>query len=137
LVYFLVGCLATGIAFLVCLAIQTESFFRIVFFVVTVLLAGGVVWALWNSRTPLTIEPRGRVCYGERELCAAGAVRAVRIADARGGECGDREVCLEIDGGELVYLPSTSFYFGSFKAREHALPFAEELAAALRVPVTE
>jgi hypothetical protein len=137
LVYFLVGCLAAGIAFLVCLAIQTESLFRVVLFVVAFLLAGGVVWALWTSRTPLTIEPGGRVCYGAREWCAAGAVRAVRIAGARGGEWGDCEVCLELDDGKLLYLPSASFYFGSFKAREHAHSFAEELARALHVPVTE
>jgi hypothetical protein len=113
----------------------TASFVRVILLLLAGLLAGGMVWALWTRRTPLTAEPGGRVCFGARELCAAGAVRSVRIADARGGEGGDCEVCLELDDGRLVYLPG--IYFGSFKQREDARPFAEKLAAALRVKVTD
>jgi hypothetical protein len=137
IVSFLVACWAGGIALFVYLACLTESFFRIIFLLIAGLLAGGVVWALWTRRTPLTVEPGGSVCYGGAELCAAGAVRAVRVAGARSGESGDCEVCLEVGERKLVYLPATSLYFGSFKRREDAYPFAEKLAAALAVEVTE
>src|SRR5262249_34733762 len=91
----------------------------------------------WTRHTALTVEPGGRVCYGERQLCAAGTVRAVRIAEARTGEVGDCEVYLELDGGVLVSLSLPSPYFGVSKTRERALAFARQLARALRVGVTE
>lgn len=104
-----------------------------------VLVAGlSATWATraWSTRrTPLNIERGGRVSYGERELCVAGSVRAVRIAASRGGEAYDCEVALEVVGGELVYIPSQ--YFAVFGAREQARPFAAKLAEVLKVPVTE
>ena len=134
----LVGSWTAGAGLFVYLACRTESFFRVIFLAVAGLLVGGVVWAWRTRHTVLTVRPGGRVCYGLRELCSAGAVRAVRIADARSGESGDCEVCLELDGGKLVYLPSTSLYFtGCFKMRAHARPFAAELATALGVGVTQ
>jgi hypothetical protein len=142
-VVLMVVAFAAGSAFCVC---QAVSFFRgagdaagvgfgFIFLLAAGLLAGPAVWAWRTRHTPLTIERGGRVCYGERELCATGAVRAVRIAPARGGECGDCEVCLESDGGKLVSLPS--LYFAGFRTREHARPFAEQLARALGVGVVE
>jgi hypothetical protein len=134
----LVGIWAGGVALFIYFATLTESFFRIVFLALAVLLASGMVWAWRTRRALLTVEPGGRLCYGARELCAAGAVRAVRIARARTGESGDCEVCLELDEGKVVYLPSTSIYFsGCFKTRESARPFAEQLAMALGVGVTD
>jgi hypothetical protein len=104
-----------------------------------VLVAGlGATLAIraWSTRrTPLNIECGGRVSYGERELCAAGSVRSVRIAASRGGERYDCEVALEVAGQELVYIPSQ--YFAVFGAREQARPFAAKLAEVLKVPVTE
>lgn len=101
------------------------------------MLAVGVVWALRSRRTALIVEPGGAVHYGARELCPAGSVHSVRLADARGGESGDCEVCLEVDDGKLVYMPSTAIYFGLYKRRSDARPFAQELAAALGVALTE
>ena len=104
------------------------------------LLAGCLIAAMairaWRTRrTPLNVEFGGRVSYGERELCAAGTVRAVRIVESVGGEPGDSEVVLEVAGGKMVSIPSR--YFGGFKSREHARPFATKLAQALEVQVLE
>lgn len=99
------------------------------------LLAGLGVWAWRTRRTPLTVGRGGRVCYGERELCAAGTVRSVRIAPSPGGEAGDCEVCLELDWGKLVSVPSQ--YFAGFGMKEQAHPFAKALATALEVGVAE
>lgn len=84
-------------------------------------------------RTTLNIELSGRISYGELELCAAGSVGAVRITPSRGGEAGDREVCMELANGKLVSMPSP--YFSGFKTDEHARPFAAELADVLGVEV--
>jgi len=90
----------------------------------------------WRTRcTPLSIERGGRVTYGEREICAAGTVRAVRIAPSRVGEANDCEVCLELNAGILVLIPSQ--YFAYFRTAAQARPFATELADALRVQVVE
>lgn len=89
----------------------------------------------WRTRrTALRIESGGRVSYGERELCAAGTVRAVRIA-SRGWEADDCEVGLELAEGTRVSIPS--LYFAGFNARAQARPFAAELGKALGVQVTE
>jgi hypothetical protein len=109
--------------------------FGAIFLLVAAFSAGLGIRA-WRTRsTPLTIEPGSRVSYGERELCVAGTVRAVRIAPAKGGYGSDREVCLDLDGGTLVSIPSQ--YFAGFQAPGLARPFAKELAEALGVPVTE
>jgi hypothetical protein len=136
LVFVLVCWWAAGIAWLVGLASLTESFIRVVLLVIAGLLAAGIVWALWTQRTPLTIGPAGRVSFRDRELCPAGTVRAVRVTDARRGESGDCEVCLELNEGRRVYLPSSSICFVSFK-RDEAYAFAGELAAALGVAVRD
>jgi hypothetical protein len=140
----MVGAFGAGSAFLVYLS---TLFFRhsgttsanlwlgAIFLLVAALPAGLATRAWRTRRTPLNIEFGGRVSYGERELCAAGTVRAVRIAPSRGGEANDCEVCLELAGGKLVSMPSQ--YFGTFRGREHARPFAAEIAAALGVQVTE
>jgi hypothetical protein len=137
LTFFLVTWWAAGIVVLVALSTFAASILRVVFLVGAGLLAVGIVWALWTRRIPLTIGPAGRVSFRDRELCAAGTVRAVRVGGARTGESGDCEVCLELGEGERVYLPSSSMYFGSFKRREDAHAFAGELAAALCVGVKE
>ncbi|MGD0227870.1 MAG: hypothetical protein ABSF71_36635 [Terriglobia bacterium] len=99
-------------------------------------LSAGLGIHAWRTRrTPLNIEFGGRVSYGERELCAAGTVRAVRIAPSRGGEANDCEVCLELAGQRLASVPSP--YFGGCKSREQAHPSAAELAEALGVQVRE
>ena len=107
--------------------------------VIPLLVAGMcAAWAIrsWRARKiPLNVDSGGRVSYGERELCAAGTVQTVRIVPSRGGEVGDCEVWLEQADGKLVSIPSQ--YFAGFKSREHARPFAAELAKALGVQVTE
>ena len=137
LVFFLVTFWAAGIAVLVSMSAMTASFFRVVFLACAGLLAFGIVWALWTRRTPLVVGPAGRVSFRGGDLCPAGTVRAVRVAGARTGESGDGEVCLELEAGKRVYLPSSSLYFGSVKRREDAYTFATELATALNVGVTE
>ncbi len=90
----------------------------------------------WIARkTPLIIEAGGRVSYAEQELCAAGTVRAVRIAAARGGEGDECEIALELADGTKVYLPSQ--YFAVYWPLAHARPFAAKLAEVLEVPVME
>src|SRR5262249_19887403 len=106
-------------------------------FLLAGLLAGCALWAWWTRNTALIIERDGRVCYGERELCAAGTVRAVRIAQSPRGEVGDCDVYLELDGGKLVSLSLPSPYFGVSKTRDRARVFAEQLARVLRVGVIE
>jgi hypothetical protein len=107
---------------------------------VTLLLAGVLIAAMairaWRTRnTPLNVENGGRVSYGEKELCAAGTVRSVRIVPSLGGEVGDCEVRLELADGSQVAIPSQ--YFAGFRSRKHARPFAAEFAKALGVQVTE
>jgi hypothetical protein len=108
--------------------------FGCIFLFAAGLIFGLGVWAFRTRRTPLTVERDGRVCYGARELCAAGTVRSVRIAPSLGGEAGDCEVCLELDGGKLASVPSQ--YFAGFGSKDQARPFAESLASALAVGVT-
>jgi hypothetical protein len=105
-----------------------------IFVLVAALIASSAIRAWRTRRIPISIEAGGRVSYGEQELCAAGTVRTVRIATARAGEANDCELAFELAGGELVYLPSQYF---CFSVREHARPFASELAKALEVQVTE
>jgi hypothetical protein len=106
-----------------------------------ILLLSGCILAAWairawrTRRTPLSIETGGRVSYGDNELCAPGTVRSVRIVESRGGDAGDSEVAMELADATMVFIPSR--YFGAFKSREHARPFATKLAEALSVPVTE
>jgi hypothetical protein len=107
----------------------------VIFLLVAGYSAGLAIWAWRARRTPLFIDVGGRVSYGHRELCAAGTVRAVRIAEARGGEAGDCEVGFELNGAKMVFLPAQ--FFAVFKSREHARAFAAELAEVLAVPVTE
>ena len=107
---------------------------------VTLLLAGILIGAMairaWRTRnTPLNVENGGRVSYGGQTLCPAGTVRSVRIVPSLGGEVGDCEVRLELADGSLIAIPSQ--YFAGFKSSEHAKPFANELAKALGVQVTE
>jgi hypothetical protein len=90
----------------------------------------------WNARrTPLSIMTGGSVSYGRQRLCAAGAVRAVRIDTARGGHGDECEIALELDDGAKVYLPSQ--YFGICQPRAHLRPFAAQLAEVLSVPIEE
>jgi hypothetical protein len=90
----------------------------------------------WNARnTPLSIMAGGRVSYGRKELCAAGAVRAVRVDEAHGGEPNEYEIALELADGTKVYLPSQ--YFGVHQPRAHLRQFAAILAEVLEVPVNE
>ena len=109
--------------------------FPCIFVLVAALMAALAVRAWRTRRTPLIVEPTGRVCYGERELCAAGTVRAVRITPSPGGDASDCEVCFEQAGGKLVAIPSQ--YFPGFGAEDQARPFAAALATALRVHVSD
>jgi hypothetical protein len=68
-------------------------------------------------------------------LCAAGAVRAVRISEARGGEAGDVEVNLALRNGPAVRMPE--IYFAAFKAPHLARPFAAKLAELLGVELEQ
>src|SRR5579862_9557014 len=136
----MVGGFGAGSAFLVYLSTlffrRTETvIFGALFLLVAALPAGLGVRAWRTRRTSLNIERGGRVSYGERELCAAGTVRGVRIAPARRGEAIECEVYLELDAGKLVPIPSQ--YFPGFTSSKHARPFAKELAQALGVQVTE
>jgi hypothetical protein len=133
------GLFGAGSAFLIYLSTlffrRTDTaIFGALFLLVAVLPAGLGIRAWRTRRTPLTIEPGGRVSYGQRELCAAGTVRAIRIAPVGGARAIECEVCLELDGGKLVPIPSQ--YFAEFPTSAQARPFARELADALGVPVT-
>ncbi len=105
-----------------------------IFVLVAAMIASSAIRAWRTRHIPISIEAGGRVSYGEQQLCAAGTVRTVRIAAARAGEANDCEIVFELAGGDLVYLPSQYF---CFSVREHARPFASELAKALEVQVTE
>jgi hypothetical protein len=139
LVGLLVGVFTGGSAFLVTLAIVYAGmwFVSLILLLLAGLLAGGALWAWWTRHTPLTVESGGRVCYDGRELCAAGSVRAVGIAEARTGEVGDCEVYLELEGGKRVSLSRPSPYFVVPKPRGQARAFAGQLARLLGVGVTE
>ena len=134
------GGFGAGSAFLVYLSTgffrRTDTaFLGAIFLLVAVYSAGLGIRAWRTRRTPLRIEPEGRVTYGERELCAARTVRGVRISPSRSGEAKLYEVCFELDGGKLVSIPSQ--YFAAFHTAAQARPFAAELADALGIPVTE
>jgi hypothetical protein len=103
-------------------------------FLITGCVISLAVWFWQTGGIPLAVESSGRVVYGDQELCPAGAVSAVRIAPARGGD-GDFGVRLELRGGILVDLPST--YFAHFGTPEQTRMFAQELARALGVEVHE
>lgn len=107
----------------------------LIFLLVAAYSAALAIWAWRARRTPLFIEVGGRVSCGGQELCAAGSVRAVRIAEARGGEAGDCEVGFELNGEKMVFLPRQ--FFAVFNSREQARAFAAKLAEVLEVPVTE
>jgi hypothetical protein len=109
------------------------AIFGAILLIVAALPAGLGIRAWRSRRTPLTIEPAGRVTYGERELCAAGTVRAVQIARSCPNEEFDYEVCLELDDGKLVSIQPP--HFALYKSAMQARPFAAELAAALGVQV--
>jgi hypothetical protein len=107
--------------------------------VIFVLVAGfSALMAIhsWRiRRTPLTVDAQGRVTYGKQELCPAGSVRAVQIAESRRADANEYEVGLQLAEGRLVFIPSQ--YFPGFADRVQARPFAENLAEALKVEVVE
>jgi hypothetical protein len=111
-----------------------NSLFGPVLLLAAIYCAGLGIYTWRTRRTPLSVEFGGRISYGNWELCAAGTVRAVRLAESRGGEAGDCEVGLEVEG-KTVFIPP--WYFARFKSREHARPFAAKLAEVLEVQVTE
>jgi hypothetical protein len=140
----MIGSFGAGCAFLIYLstiffrrtgAAPANAWIGVIFLIVAGLPAVLTFRAWRTRRTPLKIESGGRVSYGERELCAPGTVRAVRIAASPRGEANDCEVGLELAEGRTVSIPSQ--YFAVFAAPEHARPFATELAKALGVQVTE
>jgi hypothetical protein len=94
-------------------------------------VAALATWRARAGRTPLIVEPSGRVCYGQKELCSAGQVRCVRLVLSPDDEGDERtyDVCLDVAGARVV-VPG--FAYGS---RENAFAFAQELAQELRVPV--
>ena len=144
-VIMMVGGFGGGSAFLVYLStlffrrVGTASpnlwWFGALFLLAAALPAGLGIRAWRTRRIPLSIERGGRVTYGERELCAAGTVRAVQIARLRGDETFEYQVCLELDEGKLVSIQPQ--YFAGYRTAEQARPFAAELAAALGVQVKE
>ena len=142
LVALMVGCVGGGSALCLYLSViflQTRRsvamWIETICFSLAALFAGMAAWAWQTRRRPLTVGSNGRVCYGERELCAAGTVRSLRIAPSPGGEAGDCQVCLELDGGKLISVPSP--YFAGFGMKRQAQPFAKALAGALDVRLAE
>ncbi len=139
----MVGMFAAGSGFTIYLStlffrrvgeVSADLWFGLFFLLVAGYSGVPAVRAWRTRRTPLCIEDGGRVLYGAQLLCAAGSVRSVRIAEAKGGE-GDCEVFLELGGGELVPIPS--LYFPRLNSRTSAGPLAVVLAEALRVQVSE
>jgi hypothetical protein len=133
------GLFAVGGAFMIYLA---TIFFRppasawwigVGFFAVAAYSLALAAWTWRRRRTPLSVEADGRVSYGTRELAPASSVRAVCIAEARGGNAGDCEITMEVAGGRSVSLPNP--YFSGYSTREQARPLATKLAEALRVPL--
>jgi hypothetical protein len=106
-----------------------------IFVLVAVYSASLATWAWRRRSTPLSIEVGGRVIYGERQLCAAGTVRAVRVAEARACDGDECEIALELADGSKVHLPSQ--YFGGYRPRAHIRPFAAKLGEVLEVPVVQ
>src|SRR5579863_3442150 len=135
LVVAMTAAFGAGSVFMVFLATRffrsANPWFGAIFLLVAAFSATLGIRAWRARRTPLKIEPGGRVSYGSRELCAAGTAKGVRIVASRSGEAGDCEVCIELLDGKLVSIPSQ--YFAVFSQREHALPFASALAKALGV----
>jgi hypothetical protein len=135
LVVAMTGGFGAGSVFMVFLATRflraANPWFGAIFLLVAGYSATLGIRAWRARRTPLKIDPGGRVSYGSQELCAAGNAKGVRIVPSRSGEAGDCEVCIKLLDGQLVSIPSQ--YFAVFSQREHALPFASALAKALRV----
>src|SRR5688572_28792817 len=107
---------------------EETDWFAGIMLLIAMFVAALATWRLWAGRTPLIIERSGRVSYSEKELCAAGQVRTVRLI-ASGGE-DEYDVCLELEGGARVVVPG--FAYGP---RESALAFAQEVGTELGVPV--
>ena len=110
----------------------------LVFFgIPTGLFAVQVLWhgvSGWQLRdTPLVIGPDGRVRYADRDVCPAGSVAAVRVVPDPLSEADGHRVMLLTDAGAAVGLPPP--YFDSFPTRPDARRFADQLAAALGVPL--
>jgi hypothetical protein len=103
----------------------------IALFVVQLIFHGVSGWRLRD--TPLVVDPDGRLRYGDRELCPAGSVVAVRVVPDPLSEGDGHKVALEADTGAAVPLPPP--YFDAFVTQAHARRFADRLAAALGVPV--
>ena len=128
-----------GAAIFLCMSIyffqNPQMLFGPILLLAACLIAATAMRAWRTRRTALKVESGGRVSYGEKELCAAGSVRSVRIVPSLGGEVGDCEVWLEQADGKLVSIPSQ--YFARFRSYAHARPFAAKFAKALGVEVTE
>jgi hypothetical protein len=131
---------AGGSAFMVYLSAiflsRTANYRLAAIFLLAAMFAAALAVRARRTRAiGLSVEFSGRVSHGDQELCPAGGVRAVRIADSPGGEVGDCEVVLALAGGKVAAIPSP--YFAGFKTREQARPFAAKLAEVLRVEVEE
>jgi hypothetical protein len=115
------------------------AFVQIAFCIPLVGVAALSIWQAaraWRLRTtPLIVQSNGRVSYGENEACTVESVRKVRVMPDPGSETDGYTVRLELVGGELMKLPG--FFFGDWSDRESARLFANELAKALKVEVSD
>jgi hypothetical protein len=126
--------LGTWILFL-CVESGISTVWLWVVFVLLDMLAYGLNFLPWPTGSiTLKVGRDGRVCFGRRELCPAGTVRAVFVTTMR-AKVADWQTFLELDGGTFVSVPPP--YFGDFELGEHARPLGEELAKALGVDVKE
>ncbi len=82
----------------------------------------------------LKVDRGGRVCFGGRQLCAAGTVRSVFITTKR-ARLADWQTYLRLEDGTFVCIPPP--YLGDFELGEYARPLGEELARALGVGLIE
>jgi len=82
----------------------------------------------------LEVDRGGRVCFGGRQLCAAGTVRSVFITTKR-AKVADWQTYLRLEDGTFVCIPPP--YLGDFELGESACPLGEELAKALGVELKE
>jgi len=115
------------------------AFIRVAF---CIPLAGVAALSFWHTKrawqtrsTPLTVQSNGRVSYGEKEVCPVDRVRTVRVMPDPGSEADGYTIRLELVDGELMKLPGV--FFGDWSDQHSAHFFADELAKALKVEISQ
>ena len=129
------GCLLGAVLFW----LTGIGFIRVAFCIPLAGVAALSVWhtnRAWQTRTiPLIVQSNGRVSYGDKEVCAVDRVRTVRVMPDPDSETDSYTIRLELADGQLIKLPG--FFFGDWSDQQSARLFADELAKALQVVVSQ